>query len=116
MNLGANPINQIPSNLKYFRELRTVGLGGNSITAIGHQAFFFNRVSDLLDLRINNISSVALGSFQGAFGNTSYIYLSGNALTRVPAGVFQNVAEKMISAGGGYPNGYIWLKDSKLLT
>ena len=116
VNLGANPLTQVPYQLPYFRELRTIGLGSNSITDIKHKAFSYNRLCDLLDLRINSINTIAAGAFQGAFGNSSYIYLSGNSLTRVDAGVFQNVAQKMISTGGGYPNGYIWLKDSNYKT
>lgn len=114
VNLGANPLTQVPYQLPYFRELRTIGLGSNSITNIKTKAFSYNRLCDLLDLRINSINTIAAGAFQGAFGNSSYIYLSGNSLTRVEAGVFQNVAQKMISTGGGYPNGYIWLKDNPI--
>ena len=49
----------------------------------------------------------------GNYVNSSYIYLSGNNLTRFEAGVFQPVMQKIISKGGGYPNGYVWMNLSQ---
>jgi hypothetical protein len=113
LNLGYNPMTKIPSQIPSFKQLFTVGLGSNELSIIKSKAFNFNVPLDLLDLRINSISVIEPGAFQGKYANSSYIYLNGNNFTRFEAAVFQPVMEKIIASGGGYPNnGYVWIKNS----
>ena len=103
----------IPSQIPSFKQLFTVGLGSNELTIIKSKAFNFNAPLDLLDLRINSISTIEPGAFQGKYANSSYIYLNGNNFTRFDAAVFQPVMEQIIANGGGYPTyGYVWIKNS----
>ena len=113
LNLGYNPMTHIPSQIPSFKQLFTVGLGSNELTIIKSKAFNFNAPLDLLDLRINSISTIEPGAFQGKYANSSYIYLNGNNFTRFDAAVFQPVMEQIIATGGGYPTyGYVWIKNS----
>ena len=139
INLATNFLTKVPSQIPSFRLLQNANLAFNSITSIGNKAFSFSAAADLLDLRsdsrLTQINSIEVGAFLGIINqnrfpiecciiklmktitgnyvNTSYIYLSGNNLTRFEAGVFQPVMQKIISEGGGYPNGYVWMNLSQ---
>jgi len=114
LNLGYNPISFIPKQTASLRQLYTAGFGSTDLTTIKNGDFVFTREANLVDFRLNLISTIENGAFQGVFGNASFIYLGNNNLSRFEAGVFKPVLQKIINNGGGYPNGHVWINNNPI--
>ena len=105
-------LNHIPDELTQFNSLEKVYLSGNNIRSIDSGVFNFRSTLKRLDLSWNGLSRIEPGAFhQENYGDGSWIILSNNNLTRLEAGVFQSVLERM-TAFGGSPIAMIHLDNS----